>query len=46
MSRINNALIFSYAQARVLGKWRYAFIAQDIDFVMLVNLVRAVEEST
>jgi hypothetical protein len=45
MSRIDNALIFSYAQMRVLGKWSYAFIAQDINFDVLVNLVRAAEKS-
>jgi len=45
MSRIDNALIFSYAQMRVYGKWSYAFIAQDINFDVLVNLVRAAEES-
>src|SRR5436190_3494715 len=42
MNRIDNALIFSYGEMRVLGKWSYEFIAQDINFDVLVNLVRAV----
>jgi hypothetical protein len=44
MNRIDNALIFSYGEMRILGKWSYEFIAQDINFDVLVNLVRAVTQ--
>jgi len=42
LNRIDDALIISYGEMKIPGKWSYESIAQDIKFDGLVNLVRAV----
>jgi hypothetical protein len=44
MNRIDNVLIYGYVEMKVLGKWSHEFIAQDINFDVLCNLVRVVHE--
>lgn len=45
MNRFDNVLIYSYYEMKSRGKWSYKAIAQDINYDVLVNLVRASEES-
>jgi hypothetical protein len=46
MNRFDNVLIVGYAQMRIVGKWSYDLIAQDVNFDVFCNLVRSVQDAS